>query len=267
MFVDGAQILKPTCNRNIDDSAVTNLSLKTSPAAVYVKVQQGKNKMLKLIKEQTPANSQIQVNEKPTSAKKIAANQLNGKKSHGPLDTLKTKQNATKHGIRAAGLSKLDSVADYQKLLQDLTEEHKPVGRTETFLVEALALKMTKRKLAGKLDADFIDDSIYYPERPPLYTGPIEPRLRPHREVTESLILNQRYASSLLAQLLKILHELERLQRRRLGEEVPAPAALDINLHIDANNEEKAELDSPTIEQVFPPIEPALPDAKTDGVQ
>jgi hypothetical protein len=65
-----------------------------------------------ITKTETPATPETQSKKKKTSAKKVAANKLNGKKAHGPIDTSRTRYNATKHGFRAAGLSVLDSLSD-----------------------------------------------------------------------------------------------------------------------------------------------------------
>ena len=40
-----------------------------------------------------------------TSAKKDAANRVNGQKSHGPTNTTSTRFNATKHGLLAQGIT------------------------------------------------------------------------------------------------------------------------------------------------------------------
>jgi hypothetical protein len=41
----------------------------------------------------------------PTSKRKVVANRMNGRKSHGPTDTTSTHFNATKHGS-AFGMSR-----------------------------------------------------------------------------------------------------------------------------------------------------------------
>jgi hypothetical protein len=132
-------------------------------------------------------------------------------------------------------------------------DEMKPDGPIETALVKNIAIEQMKMQRATRMEANHIDQSVSYAERPPLYDGSIQPQLGTDREITETLIRVQNYGSNSLNKFLKMLHELERLQRRRLGEAVPAPTALDINLHIDANNEDKAELDAPILEKYFRP--------------
>jgi len=216
--------------------------------------------MLYLKETEAPiTSSQIQSKKKPTSDKKIAANKLNGKKAHGPLDTSKTKFNATKHGLWAAGVSRLDNAEGHGTLLQHLMKEKKPVGAVEIFLVERLALYMTRIPRASRMEASYIDDSIYYPPPPPLWEGPVEPRLPSLSQVTEPLVRLQRYESTYSKELLKTLHELERQQRMRAGEAVPVPAALDVSVHMDSAKEQA--------EGVPPIIEQTSPNPKTDGVQ
>ena len=43
----------------------------------------------------------------------------------------------------------------------------------------------------------------------------------------------QRYESTFANRLFRTLHELERWQRTRQGERLPAPAAVDVSLHTD----------------------------------
>jgi hypothetical protein len=216
--------------------------------------------MLTFVKTEAPiTSSQTQSKKKPTSEKKIAANKLNSKKSHGPLDTSKTKYNATKHGLRAAGVSQLDNAEGYRTLLQQLTKEKNPVGALEIFLVERLALAMTRIPRASRMEASHIDESIYYPPPPPLWEGPVGPRLPTLSQVIEPLVRLQRYESTYSKEFMKTLHELERQQRMRAGEAVPAPAALDVSVHMDSTKE-KAEGAPPIIEHAFP-------HAKTEDMQ
>src|SRR4029077_17726767 len=44
----------------------------------------------------------------------------------------------------------------------------------------------------------------------------------------------QRYETAIANRLFRTLHELERLQRMRLGERLPAPVAVDVNVHADS---------------------------------
>jgi hypothetical protein len=151
----------------------------------------------------------------------------------------------------APGLSRLDFSAGHGELLQQLIDEMNPVGLIEMHWVKTIAWEMIRMPRAQKMEADFINESSYEPEPPPSFEGIVATRLRPQRDVIETLVrYYQRYEATYFSNLIKALHELERLQRRRKGEAVPAPAALDLTVKIDAKDNDKVSL-PPTIEQTF----------------
>jgi hypothetical protein len=193
--------------------------------------------MLEIIRNETTPASDEQVKEKPTSERKIAANRRNGPRSKGPNDTTRSRFNAVKHGL-AAGLCKLDFSAGYRELLEELLQELKPVGRLERCLVETIAFEMIRLPRARRMEAGHIDEWTYEPERPALYTGVMEPKLRVQREAVEPLLLYQRYETAISSKLHKAVLDLERKQRMRL--------ALDIDPH-----KKQAESDPPILEQEF----------------
>jgi len=84
--------------------------------------------MLNMAKLQA-APYETEKEKKPTSAKKIAANQKNGTKAHGPIDCSKTRYNAFKHGGRASAVCMLDSSEECREQLQRLMEDIKPQVR------------------------------------------------------------------------------------------------------------------------------------------
>jgi hypothetical protein len=96
-----------------------------------------------------------------TSTKKVAANRINGQKSHGPTSTTSTRFNAIKHGLLAAGITKLDDAEGYRALLKDLKEEKAPVGAVEMLLVESASLDMVRWQRARRLEAEFITGELY----------------------------------------------------------------------------------------------------------
>ena len=178
-----------------------------------------------------------------TSPKKANANRVNGKKSHGPINTKSTRYNATKHGLLAQGVTELDNAASYQELRQELLNEIAPVGPMETFLVETIALEMVRLRRARELEARFLTAVLNPPTRESdcllgdLGEEIIDPGLpAPVDERSAEKLVNtfQRYESTFLARLFRTLHELERLQRMRKGESIPAPASVDVALHADA---------------------------------
>jgi hypothetical protein len=178
-----------------------------------------------------------------TSAKKVATSRINGQKSHGPTNTSSTRFNATKHGLLTAGITELDDAEGYQTILRDLTREKNPVGATETYLVKAAALDMVRWLRARRLEAEYITSEL----NPPLHSPDplldldlvfqrqmLDPGLPAaiNAESGQRLVnIFQRYETNIANRLFRTLHELERLQRMRQGESLPAPATVDVNVH------------------------------------
>ncbi len=187
-----------------------------------------------------------------TSSKKVTANRTNGQKSHGPTNTTSTRFNATKHGLLAAGITELDDLEGYQTILRDLMREKDPVGATETYLVKASALDMVRWMRARRLEADYITSEL----NPPLYApdpmgdlnlifqgqvlDPGIPAAISSDSGQRLVNIFQRYETNIANRLFKSLHELERLQRMRQGERLPAPTAVDVSIHTDTSILESA---------------------------
>jgi hypothetical protein len=173
----------------------------------------------------------------------IEANRVRAQKSPGPKSTALTARNATTHGLSAKGISELDEEFGYEELLADLNAEYAPQGRTETFLLERVALYMVRMKRAGALEAEFINAELHpeVREEPAIVAmidgarGAVLDPGWPARLRAESVerlgVSFQRYEQMLECRLFKTLHELERCQRMRKGEKIPAPAAGDLVVH------------------------------------
>lgn len=178
-----------------------------------------------------------------TSDKKTSANRSNGQKSHGPKNTVSTRFNATKHGLLAVGITELDDAEGYRVVLSDLMREKAPLGPVETFLVESVALDMVRWQRARRLEAGYITSELNPPLLAPdplgdlsfVFHGEVlDPGLpaaisaeNAHRLVG----VFQRYESFFANRLFRTLHELERLQRMRQGERLPAPVSVDVSVH------------------------------------
>jgi hypothetical protein len=176
-----------------------------------------------------------------SSHKKVAANRINGEKSQGPINTTSTRFNATKHGLLAVGITELDNAEGYRNILSDLMREKNPVGVIETFLVESAAIEMVRWLRARRLEAECITGELNPPTHAPglcnlllLEGGEVlDPGLPAaiSAEAAQKLVTFQRYESTSANRFFRILHELERWQRMRSGERVPAPAVVDISVH------------------------------------
>jgi hypothetical protein len=174
-----------------------------------------------------------------TSDRKIAANRANGQKSHGPIDTTSTRYNATKHGLLAAGITQLDDPEGHNTTLSDLIRELNPIGVREIFLVRCAALDMVRWPRASRLEAEYITGVL----NPPIHAPNVLPELtfQPETldpglpaaisfETAQRLVsIFQRYETAIAIRLFRTLHELERLQRIRANESLPAPAMVDVN--------------------------------------
>jgi hypothetical protein len=181
----------------------------------------------------------------PSSNRKVIANRINGQKSHGPINTSSTRRNATKHGLLAIGITELDDEEGYYTTLRDLTSEKKPVGVVERFLVQSLALDMVRWQGARRLQAEYVT-GILHParyEKNPMknldlaFNGPVlDPGLPPAISVASAQYLvgtYQRYESFFANRWFRTLHELERVQRMRQGECLPAPTAVDVTVRAE----------------------------------
>ena len=182
----------------------------------------------------------------PTSEKQIAANRINAQKSKGPTNTSSTRTNATKHALLSAGISELDDAEGYRVILQELEQETNPVGTLEKFLVESIAVAMVRLRRARRLEAQHINGALDPPtyERfvrtSSIHRPQIEPEL-PARMRLENIFplvkLFQRYEATIQSGFFRHVHELERMIRMRHGEQLPAPAALDVNVHQETGME------------------------------
>jgi hypothetical protein len=207
-----------------------------------------------------------------TSTRKIEASRINGSKSPGPTDTTSTRFNATKHGLSAAGITELDNAAGYRATLKALRQEKAPIGEIENFLVDSIALDMVRSRRARRCEAQFITSEL----NPPECGGPdpladfnlqllapiVDPGLPASiRSGTMKLIVSdyQRHETRYLNQFFRELHELERIQRMRGGERLPAPASVDVTLCAANDLIESAPVASAKIE-VLPSDGASLPE-------
>jgi hypothetical protein len=197
-----------------------------------------------------------------TSNKKVAANRKNGQKSHGPTNTTSTRFNATKHGLLAVGITELDDAEGYRTILSNLREEKIPVGMVETLLVEAIALDLVRLRRARRLEAEYITSEL----NPPIHgTDPFGndmnlfqgvlldpglPALMSSESAQRLVNVFQRYESIFLSRILRLFHELERLQRMRSGEKLPAPTAVDVSVHASVSPFPEVSAESRIAEEV-----------------
>jgi hypothetical protein len=170
---------------------------------------------------------------------KADSNRKNAQRSTGPHDTTSTRLNAINHGLLAKGMTELDDSEGYGSLIQRLTESKRPIGDLENFFVQRIAFHMVRLQRAARLEAEYITGEIHPPVKGQgmqdiLDPGIIEPGMPAAVGALGAINLVsgfQRYETAIENKLYRAINQLERLQRARLGEFVPAPEALDVSIN------------------------------------
>jgi hypothetical protein len=161
-----------------------------------------------------------------SSEKQVAANRQNSLKGGVKSEEGKavSRLNARKHGIFAAALTPEDS-EECAGIEQELIASLRPVGRVEEMLVEKIALTYLRMQRCARAEAEFHIRTWQEPhEEFEERRWEVIQQLRaegvhatPFREeVFERMVkLVDLYDARLTNQWLKLLHEIERLQRLR----------------------------------------------------
>lgn len=178
------------------------------------------------------------------SEKKIEANRRNARLSTGPRTEAgkdRSRNNAIKHGIFSRdmlqpwGLGKEDT-KEFGDLWTMLLEDRKPIGVLEEILVERIAVCLWRLKRAVQYEAGTVmlryRDAKLGLKSKGASDSEIE-SLTPwllHLRLPEGkdLDLLLRYETTVHRQLLSTLSQLERLQRARAEEHVPAPLTVQV---------------------------------------
>ncbi len=175
-------------------------------------------------------------------SKRAEANRRNAQLSTGPKTEegkSRSRQNALKHGILASDLlitegAGAEDSASFDELLGALSQDLEPVGALEEILVQKIAKCCWRERRAQRCEAGLI--------RRAFISEPtdLEAALHPERSaITEHLSLPLgadldrilRYETTIQRQLAYVLNQLERRQRARNGEQVPAP----VNVHLSSD--------------------------------
>jgi hypothetical protein len=202
-----------------------------------------------------------------SSPEQIDANQRNGALSQGPKTPegkAASAQNARKHGLLSQGLLLPDEDKDeFDRFAQSLHGELNPQGELEHALVVRIVGLLWRLRRAGKLETGVLFWQQCLVEGPPPIDayphGEEDPRFRDYligiNTITggekqaekagapelatfgrayiggeNSLAKLSRYESAIQRNLVRALHELQRLQAARKGEHVPPPVVVDIDV-------------------------------------
>jgi hypothetical protein len=167
-----------------------------------------------------------------TTEKQIAANRLNGLKGgrNTHKNVLAARFNSVSHGIFSndALLPGEDS-SMLEQLREKCFTEIKPVGELETILVERIISSTWRLKRALKSEQKYVRPSFSDVNRMADYLSGIDYRYPGWQNFSK-------YETSLERQIYKAMHELERLQRSRLGEKLPPPLTLDVDISHNVEN-------------------------------
>ena len=149
-----------------------------------------------------------------SSQRKIEANRRNAKKSIGPKTSAGkaiSSWNSTRHGLLSKRLPYLfgQGKKQFNRLLSNLQRDLEPVGTLEEVLVEKIAQEYWRLGVAAWYEAEEFSKSS------------------PFGGFTIGRIL--RYQTTINRQLFQAMSELERLQRLRKGDNVPAPLNVQVS--------------------------------------
>jgi hypothetical protein len=138
----------------------------------------------------------------------------------------------------AKGLTELDDLDAYESLIHRLTGAYRPVGDVETFIVQRIAFHMIRLQRVARLEAEYITSEIHPPVKQsladllePSVVEPGLPAAVGARGAINLVAGFQRYETAIENKLYRELNYLERSQRSRKGEFVPAPESIDVSIH------------------------------------
>jgi hypothetical protein len=184
---------------------------------------------------------------KQISVRKIEANRENAQKSTGPANTVSTRFNAQKHGLLSQGIIELDDAEKFQAFVEQLKAELQPVGILEEECVHQIALLTFRIRRARRLEAEaftaylnpakkihhpgtaFTDDAELIGWNETIDIGLPAQVSNDAIDAINRTVL--RYETSIENKLFRWQNQLERLQRLRRGESIPAPANVELNVH------------------------------------
>jgi hypothetical protein len=146
-----------------------------------------------------------------------------------------SKYNALKHGL----LSKEVLLADEdEKILIELGKrirsELKPAGELEVLLADRITANMWRLKRLLKVEAATMERQRQFQLRQELNFEVHQDQIE--RKAIQDMIANDhiekllRYETSIERGVYKALHELQRLQAIRMGERLPAPLVVDVDV-------------------------------------
>ena len=178
-------------------------------------------------------------------ARRLTARELAARKQNAQFAGVKTPEgkaisrlNARKHGVFASALTTLDN-RELAAIYDEFAETAQPVGAIEEALVEKMALCWLRIQRCARAEAELHAD-VWLPTVRELRDAE-DDRDEPWRRADRSgffkphtferlVSLVHRYDTSLTNQMMRLMHELERVQRRRTGDLVGPPVSADVSV-------------------------------------
>jgi hypothetical protein len=169
------------------------------------------------------------------SQKQLEANRRNARKSTGPRTPegkVAAARNATRHGLRAE--KKLVPAKErkaFGEFYESVITCLGPDGHFETALAERIVFALWRLRRSMQIESGMLDETLKAAKRNASTFGD-----RPAREIWWQFSKKgsyenfRRYEAHLERSMYRALHELQRLQSVRRGDDVPAPAVLDVNI-------------------------------------
>lgn len=171
----------------------------------------------------------------------ISDKQLEANRKNATLGGVKTEEgkavsrlNALKHGLLSEVILLPEEDEDaLLKLGKQMRTELKPVGELELSLVDRITSNLWRLRRALKAEREMMDDDCN-----PSSTFDMEKNRKTLGRAFSIDFNNSdtygkfiRYEASIERGLYKALHELQRLQAVRSGQNVPAPLAVDVDFN------------------------------------
>ena len=174
------------------------------------------------------------------SVAKLEANRRNAQKSTGPTTEAgkaRSRRNALKHGVLTSALLITERLgvkdrAEFTELLDGLRNDLMPSGPLEEMLTEKIAVCWWRQKRALEWELELVPNAF----------GSVAPAVDMTNRFNHFRFLELvsrtfgaqmdrilRYETTIQRELVYSLNQLERLQRTRKGEHLPAPVSVQLS--------------------------------------
>lgn len=167
----------------------------------------------------------------------ISDKQLEANQKNAQLGGVKTEEgkaisryNAIKHGLLCSSiLLEVENEEELLEVSKKFRSYYKPANELENILLDRAISCLWRIKRAITAEKEYINEEM----KETGWNG----RIKSLGTVIHIDLINhdtltkyQRYETSLERSMLKALHELERMQAKRNGENVPLPGVFDVNI-------------------------------------